>query len=392
MIYPGKKEETHDVNEEALSQGEARYTEEYCKCVMVTGGVGFVGSHMAEALLKDGRDVVVYDIFNSETTQSQEKIENADLLQRTAIEHGVSLSIINGNILNREKIAEVVRDHNITACIHVGGMVDDRRSVTHPDEYITTNIMGTAHLLDTLGQCGVKMVVQASTRSVFGQRVNNEELLTENSERRPINPYGASKVGADAMAHCYSHLHKMNVTLIRVFSAYGPRGRPDMIPRIMTENIYHGKPIKKFGDGTATRTWVYVDDIVSAFISALKNPRGGFAEYNTGAPNSMTLNEMIACAEKVSGKKAIIHNLPVPPGDANKAGKPSYDLIKKELGWEPKVSLEEGMKRVWDDYVARQDDSKLRDLVSTKDLSDGPSLKALSLRTSTIKLVLNASA
>mmetsp|Transcript_3781 Transcript_3781/g.5775 ORF Transcript_3781/g.5775 Transcript_3781/m.5775 type:complete len:391 (-) Transcript_3781:131-1303(-) len=377
MIYPGKKEETHDVNEEALSQGEARYTEEYCKCVMVTGGVGFVGSHMAEALLKDGRDVVVYDIFNSETTQSQEKIENADLLQRTAIEHGVSLSIINGNILNREKIAEVVRDHNITACIHVGGMVDDRRSVTHPDEYITTNIMGTAHLLDTLGQCGVKMVVQASTRSVFGQRVNNEELLTENSERRPINPYGASKVGADAMAHCYSHLHKMNVTLVRIFATYGPRGRPDMIPRILAENIYNNKPIKKFGDGTATRTWIYIDDIVSAFLCALKNPRGGFAEYNTGAPNSTTLNELISCAETVSGKKAIINNIAVPPGDAHTVGHPCYDLIKKELGWTPKVSVMEGMKLIWDDYAARQDTLKIRHLITTKNTSDSALEKAL---------------
>ena len=107
-------------------------------------------------------------------------------------------------------------------------MIVDRRSVFHPGEYIDVNIRGTATLLDALGQCGVKMVVQASTRSVFGQRDVNEVYLTEKSNLRPVNPYGASKVGADAMAHCYSHLHKMNVTLIRIFATYGPRGRPDM--------------------------------------------------------------------------------------------------------------------------------------------------------------------
>mmetsp|Transcript_30481 Transcript_30481/g.46161 ORF Transcript_30481/g.46161 Transcript_30481/m.46161 type:complete len:362 (+) Transcript_30481:50-1135(+) len=354
----GEEKKDCDFDVGKLHQGKARYTEEYCRCVMVTGGVGFVGSHIAEALLREGRDVVVFDIFNSETTQSREKVENADILQQTASKCGVTLSIVNGNILDRERIAQVVQDHNVTACIHVGGMVDDRRSVSHPDDYILTNIMGTAHLLDTLGQCGVKMVVQASTRSVFGQREDNETLLDESAPRRPINPYGASKVGADAMAHCYSHLHKMNVTLVRIFATYGPRGRPDMIPRILVENIYNDKPIQKFGDGSATRTWIYIDDIVSAFLCALKNPRGGFAEYNTGAPNSTTLNELIDCAEKVSGKRAIIQHNPVPPGDAHTVGHPSYYLIEKELGWEPKVSVMQGMKLIWDDYVARQNNFK----------------------------------
>lgn len=208
---------------------EPNYTPEYAKHVLVTGGVGFVGSHIAEALLTMGIKVVVYDIFNSETTISAEKQENASLLQRAADDYaakGASLTIVHGDIRDKEKLLETIKEHGITAAIHVGGLVDDRRSVKHPEEYIDVNIRGTATLLSALGESGVKMVVQASTRSVFGQRDVNEVFLTEQSNRRPVNPYGASKVGADAMAHCYSHLHKMNVTLIRIFATYGPRGRP----------------------------------------------------------------------------------------------------------------------------------------------------------------------
>jgi len=183
------------------------YTEDYCKSILVTGGVGFVGSHIAETLLRSGAKVVVYDIFNSETTVSAEKRENAAILHKAAKEFandGASLDIVHGDVRDKEKLLKTIAEHEITACIHVGGMVDDRRSVFHPEEYIDVNIRGTATLLDALGKSGVKMVVQASTRSVFGQREDNGVHLTEKADRRPVNPYGASKVGADAMAHCYS--------------------------------------------------------------------------------------------------------------------------------------------------------------------------------------------
>ena len=143
-------------------------TDEYSTSVLVTGGVGFVGSHIAEALLKQGSSnsvIVVYDIFNSETTLSAEKQENAEILRRAAKESGAELHIVHGDIRDKEKLLETIADHSITGCIHVGGMVDDRRSVTHPEEYIDVNIKGTATLLAALGESGVKMVVQASTRS-----------------------------------------------------------------------------------------------------------------------------------------------------------------------------------------------------------------------------------
>ena len=128
-----------------------------------------------------------------------------------------------------------------------------------------------------------------------------------------------------------------------------------MIPRILIESIVNNKPIRKFGEGTATRTWIYISDIVYAFICALRNPcNEGYAEFNTGAPNSTTLNELIACAEEVVGKEAIIEHCEVPPGDAHTVGHPSYELIQKTLGWSPNVDVKEGMRLTYLDYMAQK--------------------------------------
>lgn len=341
----------------SYNTGKSNFTEEYSNCVLITGGVGFIGSHCAEQLLREGIPVIVYDIFNSETTAKSEKQENANILRGTAHEYahlGASVHIINGDINDKEKLRATIQDFGVTACIHAAGMVEDRRSVKYPEQYIEVNIRGTTTLLAALGECGVKMVVQASTRSVYGEVKDNNTYLDEKSERRPVNPYGAAKVGSDAMAHCYHHLYKMNVTLIRIFSAYGPRGRPDMIPRILIHSVVDGKPIKKFGDGTATRTWTYISDLVTAFLTALRHPMG-FAEFNVGAPNSMTLNDMIACAEKTTGKKAIIEQYPVPPGDAYMVGHPNCNLIKETLGLVPSIGVEEGMRLTYEDYIKNKE-------------------------------------
>lgn len=188
------------------------------------------------------------------------------------------------------------------------------------------------------------MVVTNSTSSVFGSRPSNAVSLDETSDRCPINPYGASKVAVDAMAHCYSHLHNMNVTNIRFFATYGPRGRPDMMPRKLIDNILAGTTIRKFGDGSATRSWSYVGHVVAALVAALKQPQGGFADFNTGATNCTTLNELIDAAEHTVGRKAKIETVPVPAGDVHTVGLPNYDKIKKALGWSPKVEVLEGMK------------------------------------------------
>ena len=332
--------------------------ESYCmeitdseQVILVPGGVGFFGGHIAEHLLKRGHRVVVYDIFNSETTPSAEKRETADVLIKTATEHkdkGSTLKIVNGDICDAVKLESVVKSEGITACFNMAALVNDRRSVTHPTDFIDVNIKGTVNLLRILGEHGVKTVVHASTRSVFGQVVNNNTEWDENAPRLPINPYGATKVATDAFLHVYAHLYGMNVSIIRSSAAYGPRGRLDMFPRICVHRIQNGITINKFGDGSATRTWIYIDDVVSAFLMAFQamecGKLKGFNEFNIGTEALTTLNEMIETAERVVGKQAVIKQQDVPKGDTHMVGQPKWDKIRTCLGWTPKMSLEDGLR------------------------------------------------
>lgn len=249
--------------------------------ILVTGGAGFIGSHIAEALLKQCKKVIVFDVFNQETTKSDEKHSNITLLEKTVEQVNKMLSdnhpkaelfVTTGDIRDRNSIQEVIANvsYNITSVVHIAGLVDDRRSVSYPNEYFDVNVIGTATLLDVLGKSGkIKRVVQASTRSVFGEVNKHDVKLDETSPRRPVNPYGVSKVASDAAAHCYSHMYQMQIFLVRITSCYGHRGRPDMILRILMENIESGMAIKKYGSGEATRTWLYIDDLVDCFLKAL---------------------------------------------------------------------------------------------------------------------------
>lgn len=325
--------------------------------VLVTGGAGFVGSHVAELLLSEGQNVVVIDNFNSETSTSKEKIENGEYLRMKASEFaakGARVSIHTCDCMDKDKMKTIIQSENVTSCLHVAAMAYDRRSVFYASEYMINNTVGTTMLFEALHECGVKTVVSTSTRSTFGQRDDNDDVLNESSRRLPVNPYGASKVGSDAIAHQFAHNYDMDVTLLRLFSVYGPRGRPDMMPRMLTERIHSGVPIRKFGGGHATRCWIYAGDVAHAFWLALnKRPAGGYAEYNLGTPVTHTLDEIIALAEDVVGKAAIIDQIGQQPGDAVKVAHSDFSQITEVLGWKPRVSLREGLRLTYDYWLAR---------------------------------------
>lgn len=315
--------------------------------ILVTGGAGFLGHHVVKRLLKLGNDVVVFDKFNSETTQSTEKYEN--LVNLKYPKHIGNLKIYQGDILE-DDILPILQQEKITHCIHAAAMVDDRRSVKYPDEYIKVNILGTQKLMAALSEAKVKQVVLISTRSIYGQTNSPLNLMSEDSSKLPINPYGASKLGAELYAHVYHHLYAINVNIIRIFAIYGHRGRPDMIPRQLIEKIHNEIPIPKFGSGEATRDWLYVEDAVDAIVLAIQKPLG-YEIFNVGTNIPTSLNEIIAIAEKVVGKQAIIQNFPVPPGDAGFVGIADINRARTILGWTPKTSLEEGIKKTYKHYL-----------------------------------------
>ena len=182
--------------------------------------------------------------------------------------------------------------------------------------------------------------------------------MNERSERQPITPYGATKVATDAFAHCFSYLYQMNIVTIRIFATYGPRGRKDMIPRICIESVHSELAFNKFGDGTASRIWIYIDDVVNAFylaFKAMKNGKiSGYHEYNIGTNESTTLNEMIQIVTDIIGKKAIVNKVSVPKGDAHNVGQSDWTKIKTELGWTPKYSLKEGLTQTYKYFLSTQ--------------------------------------
>ena len=342
--------------------------------VLVTGGAGFIGSYVAAALLKRRRKVILFDIFNQETSGSDEKHNNVLVLKKivkevneklTSIDIKAELYVIIGDIRDRHSINEVINNplFNVTSAIHAAAMVDHRRSISSSKEYFDVNIRGTAILLDMLGKSGkIKRVVQASSSSVFGEVYHQNTKLDEDSPRRPLNPYGVSQVASDALAHCYSHIYQMQVFLIRIPSCFGHGANPNMFLRILMEKIANGEFVKKFGTGEATRTWLYIDDIVDCFMKAFfyglresnssaivamnKPPLSLYEEFNTGSQEgSLTLNRVIETAEKVMGKKANIQMIKaVPKGNAKFSGIYDYSKAKRVLGWEPQYTLEEGMR------------------------------------------------
>jgi UDP-glucuronate 4-epimerase len=330
-----------DNTSQALEQVVSRH-----ETVLVTGAAGFFGSHIAAVLLRAGRHVVAFDKLNAETTSSTEKQDNLGRLQAIAdATEGARLSVFRGDVLDEASILAALEATAPTACVHAASMVDDRRSVQHPREYLLTNIIGTQTLLQTIAGHGtVRQFVYISTRSTFGQVDSAGQLMTEESPKRPINPYGASKVGAEAICHVYHHLHGIDVNIIRIFALYGPYGRPDMIPRQLMEKVVADIEIPKFGTGEANRDWMYVEDAAEAVLLAVDKPMG-YQIFNIGTGRGTSLNELIATAEKVIGKAARILHLPVPAGDAHFVGVADNSKAKSILGWTPRTSLEEGMRK-----------------------------------------------
>ncbi|MBM5817558.1 MAG: NAD-dependent epimerase/dehydratase family protein [Cyanobacteria bacterium K_Offshore_surface_m2_239] len=323
------------------------------RTVLVTGAAGFFGSHIAARFLRAGKNVVAFDKLNGETTSSDEKQGNLGRLRSLAQSiPGAEFSVFRGDVLDEASIREALEATSPTACVHAASMVDDRRSVSHPREYLTTNIIGTQTLLQTLAEHGsVRQVVYISTRSTFGQVDSPGQLIQEEAPKRPINPYGSSKVGAEAICHVYHHLHGIDLNIIRIFALYGPHGRPDMIPRQLMERVGAGAEIPKFGTGEANRDWMYVEDATEAVFLAAHKPMG-YQIFNIGTGRGTSLNELIATAEDVIGKGANILHLPVPPGDAHFVGIADNNKARLMLGWEPKTSLRQGMQKTLEQMEA----------------------------------------
>lgn len=334
--------------------------------VLVTGGAGFIGSNLCDVLLKRGHQVCIIDNLNDYYVTECEDGARFKDRKRKNIEYALqnhysrfipignyddgvpSLDITNANAI-QEKFPVFV-----DVVVHLAARAGVRASIKEPGLYQDTNVRGTSNVIDAAVQNGVKRFVIASSSSVYGTNPSvpwREDLELENTE----SPYAATKLEMEKTCAALkgrfrAKYPELRMTLLRFFTAYGPRGRPDMAPYKFVDGLHHGRKLTKFGDGSTERDYTYVDDIVSGIIKAIDNPFP-FEIFNFGNNAPVTLNTFIEVAESTVGKKADIIQLPMQEGDVPKT---YADISKAEsmLGWKPTTSLEEGMKRFYEWYKA----------------------------------------
>lgn len=315
------------------------------KKILLTGGAGFIGSHVLDALVAEDYSVVVIDDFNAYYNPAF-KAEN---IARYATDSRVK--VYRGSITDLPLLNEIFSKEPIGAVIHLAARAGVRPSIANPKLYQEVNVGGTENILELCKEHGITKFIFASSSSVYGNQTKIP--FSETDPIYPISPYAETKKSVELMAQSYHLLYGISCIGLRFFTVYGERGRPDMAPYLFTEKILKGEPIQKFGDGTSRRDYTYIADIVSGIMSCLDADLK-YEIINLGNNKPVTLNEFIATIEKITGKKADIHSMPKQPGDVELTYA-DIDKAQALLDWYPTTSFKEGMER----FVAWYKDNRL---------------------------------
>ncbi|MCL5429078.1 MAG: GDP-mannose 4,6-dehydratase [Chloroflexi bacterium] len=309
---------------------------------LVTGVAGFIGARVAGLLLDAGHAVVGLDNMNTSYDVRMKEYRLKGLQGRGGFEfHRLDIS-------DREVINQL--DGKLNAVINLAARAGVRDSVEDPWAYLESNITGTLNLLELCRRQGISKFVLASTSSIYGADAPLPTAETADSSL-PLQPYAASKKGAEAMCHAYHFLYGIDVTIVRYFTVYGPAGRPNMSMFRFVQSISEGSLIQLLGDGNQTRGFTYIDDIARGTILALKPV--GFEIINLGGHESISINDLIAMLEKSIGRKAIVEQQPAEKADMM-ASWADVSKAGKLLGWEPQVGLKEGVARMVDWYMSER--------------------------------------
>jgi UDP-glucuronate 4-epimerase len=303
--------------------------------ILVTGGAGFIGSHLAERLLGEGHEVAILDDFNDFYDPQIKRDNVAAFAGRVAV---YELDLRDG-----EKVRAVFGSKPFDAVVHLAARAGVRPSLSAPQLYYDTNVGGTLHLLEAARAVGLKRFIFASSSSVYGlaKRVpfSEEMHLTQT-----VSPYAATKIAAEFLCSTYSHLYQMRIVALRFFTVYGPRQRPDLAIHQFTRRIWEGKPIDQFGDGTTRRDYTYIDDIIQGVVASLGYEGPMFDIFNLGENQTIALTDLIAAIENALGRKAEINYLPEQPGDVPLT---CSDISKAQrlLSYRPTTPLAVGLPR-----------------------------------------------
>ena len=314
------------------------------KRVLVTGGAGFIGSHVAEVLLARGDEVLVVDEVND---YYDVRLKRANLKRLTKKWGAERLRVYEGDICDEPFISAIFEREKPKWIVHLAARAGVRPSIQDPFIYIHSNVEATTRLLELARKHGNENFVFASSSSVYGG--SKKEVFSESDVVDfPVSPYAATKKSCELMSYTYHHLYGMNIAGLRFFTVYGPRGRPDMAPFKFVDRVSRGVEIQQFGDGSSSRDYTYIDDIVDGVVRSMDRPLG-YQIYNLGNGNPVGLKHFISIVEEATGKKANIRVLPDQPGDVPRTAA-DISKARRLLGYEPKVAFADGIQRLAEWY------------------------------------------
>ena len=304
---------------------------------LVTGGVGFIGSHVCERLLEAGHAVCALDDLNDFYDPAIKQSTLRELQSRAQ-----SFSFVHADITNRGEVDEIFGSMAFDQIIHLAARAGVRPSLENPALYQRVNVEGTVNVLEAARERGVKKITIASSSSVYG--VNSKVPFSETDPIfNAISPYAASKLACEALGHVYHHVHGMDVCILRFFTVYGPRQRPDLAIHKFAQLMQSGQPIPVFGDGNTSRDYTYVDDTVDGVIAATEK-EFGYEIINLGASQTVELDRLIELLEQAMGVKAEINRQPAQPGDVPITFA-NIEKAQRLLGYNPQVKIEDGIPR-----------------------------------------------
>jgi UDP-glucuronate 4-epimerase len=314
------------------------------KRILVTGGAGFIGSHLVDKLLAEDRwQVSVLDNFNEFYSSA---LKRANLAQHT---DNPQFKLYEADICCAETLREIFAENEFDAVVHLAAWAGVRPSLMNPKLYTQVNVSGTVNLLDAAREFGVKQFVFGSSSSVYG--INSKIPFSEDDKiSQPISPYAATKAAGELLCHTFSHLYDIRTVCLRFFTVYGARQRPDLAIHKFSKLIWENLPVPMFGDGTTRRDYTYIDDIIQGVRAAIDYDKSNYEIFNLGESQTIELKDLIGFLEENLGKKAIIERKPMQPGDVPLT---FADISKARalLNYNPHTKIEQGIPKFTDWFL-----------------------------------------
>ena len=313
--------------------------------ILLTGGAGFIGSHLAERFLERGDDLVILDNLD---TFYDPSIKERNLEKVRAKGEFV---LYRENLLDQEVLLRVFEQHRPQVVVHLAARAGVRPSLEEPELYSEVNITGTVRLLNLAQKFKVEHFIFGSSSSVYGAQ-SRSPFREDDPVPHPISPYAATKRAGELLAFVYSHNHALPITCLRFFTVYGPRQRPEMAIHKFTRRVWKGEEIEVYHQGKSERDYTYIDDIVQGIVAALEHP-SGFEIFNLGNSRTIRLLDLIHLIEQNLGRKACIRLMPAQPGDVPLTYA-DISRAKERLGYSPTTPIEIGISRFVDWFLAEQ--------------------------------------